>query len=692
MINTYSLQFASQEIEQIYRQSLLSGIKYRREYTYGILSIYLGLIIIKYNLQEVLLPQIFASVGIALELALFFFMKKYWQNKEILLTLNLILMAAICESLRLFEYEDYLWYYGQHSSSLKLLIYLQGSQFLIQSFVFCCSQAVGIYNFSQYDAITIISHCLITLILVMLRYQYEIISRKNFLSGLSKEQYENVIEDLLPSWVVVLKYNKLVAQLQIEKINKNLKEKFNLQNNEALRDFLRKLTLFDFEINGSSQNIKIENEIIQILKSKSEDHPVQRYFGNLEKDINLKQYRFKITQVYFKAFEPLVILLFEEIKEDKYDQFINQIEQRDIQQYYNSKVSLSSITQQMQLIQQIHSQLQQSPLLKKDQFTTIQQNLQKLMQQCYYLYNLNNNLWNLYKISYRQIKYEFQDIEMELFFKTLCDNLVINYKQRKMDITNFSINKEIIKTDKNKLISIIMNIMEFMKILLSIIYTDDSIIYQVHPLKKPFSLSIKQSKLHHDSIQITLTHPNLNITSSIINLIQNIQPVSIDDKKRNWNNKNYYDMITNLNQTLQKMIDHYKNDIQQSLTSIGIGLQNSGQQYKIHYNNQQKQFNTLGFIMAQYFISQLGPYNKVNFKQALIENDIMNPQYISALYQTKIQFTIYKDLQNFSQEISKIEKNTYDENLFFSQKKYTNQQITDRLFQIQIEDQKKNIF
>lgn len=45
----------------------------------------------------------------------------------------------------------------------------------------------------------------------MLRYQYEIISRKNFLSGLSKEQYENIIEDLLPSWVVVLKYNKLAA-------------------------------------------------------------------------------------------------------------------------------------------------------------------------------------------------------------------------------------------------------------------------------------------------------------------------------------------------------------------------------------------------------------------------------------------------------------------------------------------------
>ncbi|CAD8148027.1 unnamed protein product [Paramecium octaurelia] len=691
MIKTYTLQFASQEIEEMYRQSLLTGIKYRREYTYGILSIYLGLIIIKYNLQEVLLPQIFAGVGIALELALFFFMKKYWQNKEILITLNLILMATICEFLRLFESKDFLWYQGQHSSSLKLIIYLQGSQFLIQSFIFCCSQAVAIYDLSQSDISAIISHCLITLILVMLRYQYEIINRKNFLTGLSKEQYENVIEDLLPSWVVVLKYNKLASQLQIEKINKNLKEKFNLQSNEALRDFLRKITLYDFEITAQSQNIKIEHEIIQILKSKSEDHPVQRYFGNLEKEVHSKQHKFKITQVYFKAFEPQVILLFEEIKEDKYDQFLNQIEQRDIQQHHNSKVSLSSIYQQMQLIQQVHAQTQMSPFIKKDQSSAIQQNLQKLMQQCYYLYNLNNNLLNLYKISHRQIKYELQDLQTEQFFKTICDNLLINYQQRRIDITNFSIKKEAIRTDKNKLISIIMNLMEFMKILLSIIYTDESIIFQIHPLKKPFSLSIKQSKLQNDSIQITLTHPNLNITNSIINLIQNIQAISIDDKKRNWNNKNYYDMISNLNHTLSKMIDHYKNDIQ-SLASIGAGLQNSGQQNKTHQHNQQKQFNTLGFIMAKYFISQLGPFNKINFKQALIENDILNLQYSSALYQTKIQFTIFKDLQNFSREISKLEGNNLDENLFFSQKKYNHQQITDRLFQIHIEDQQKNIF
>lgn len=46
-----------------------------------------------------------------------------------------------------------------------------------------------------------------------------------------------------------------------------------------------------------------------------------------------------------------------------------------------------------------------------------------------------------------------------------------------MNKINLSTNIEIIKTDKNKLISIIINIMEFIKILLSIIYSEDDIIY-----------------------------------------------------------------------------------------------------------------------------------------------------------------------------------------------------------------------
>lgn len=38
----------------------------------------------------------------ALELALYLLMRKFWTKKEIFITLNMIIMAVVCEMLRLF--------------------------------------------------------------------------------------------------------------------------------------------------------------------------------------------------------------------------------------------------------------------------------------------------------------------------------------------------------------------------------------------------------------------------------------------------------------------------------------------------------------------------------------------------------------------------------------------------------------
>lgn len=38
----------------------------------------------------------------ALELALYLLMRKFWSKKEILITLNMLIMAVVCEMLRLF--------------------------------------------------------------------------------------------------------------------------------------------------------------------------------------------------------------------------------------------------------------------------------------------------------------------------------------------------------------------------------------------------------------------------------------------------------------------------------------------------------------------------------------------------------------------------------------------------------------
>lgn len=53
--------------------------------------------------------------------------------------------------------------------------------------MFVLTEAASIYNFNTYDTSSILSHCMITTLLVMLRYQYELTNRKSYLADLSKE-------------------------------------------------------------------------------------------------------------------------------------------------------------------------------------------------------------------------------------------------------------------------------------------------------------------------------------------------------------------------------------------------------------------------------------------------------------------------------------------------------------------------
>ncbi|CAD8156610.1 unnamed protein product [Paramecium pentaurelia] len=679
MIKTYSLQYVSQEIEQMYRQSKLIGLKHRREYLYATITLYIILIIIKYNQYQNLIPQILASVCLTLILACYIGMRRYQKYKEIFVTTNILLMSALVESLRLFGSESDLWYYGYHTSILKFLIYITGSSFIFQTCFFLLTQIANFYNFQTYDIQSIISHCIISILLVLLRYQYEIIKRKHFLVNLSKVQYDNILEDLLPSWVVIVKYNKLAGQLDIEKINQHFKDTFNLQNNEAFRDFLRKLVFFDIDNQNTQQYIKIEHLIIQELKMKNEEHPVQKYFAILEEQNKSKLWKFKVTQVYCNSFQPQILLLFEEIEEDKYDKYINAIEQRDKQQYFNSKLSLQQINHQLEIIQQFYREIS-----KYEYLTYIQQNIKQQLQLNYFLYNLNNNLFNLYQICYQQIKSDINILKLDQFIIDLCLNLQIEYKKNKQQNQISNLKNLVLTTDKQKLISIIMNLVYFIKLLLSIIHSDTNIINQVQPLKKSIKLSIKQSKKFENSLQISLTHPNLNVANSIITQLQNIEPFQLDDYKRNWEQRNYFEKITSINQTLQQMMEMYK----QEVSSIQlIQIDNKSQQINCQnqqtiHNMKQLQFNTIGYIIAQYFASSLGPQNRFNFKQTCLDIERYHTNQFVGLQQTKIQFCIYKNYENFEKEILSDQLNSFKQNIQFSSEKMTNQEIFQNFYQL----------
>ncbi|CAD8065629.1 unnamed protein product [Paramecium sonneborni] len=676
MIKTYSLQYVSQEIEQMYRQSKLTGLKYRQEYLYGVVSVYLILIIVKYKEYQNLTPQIFAGISLALIMIIYIIMRKYQQYKEILVVINLLLMSAILESLRLFGPEPNQWYYGNHSSILKILIYLTGSSFIVQTCFFIATQIASLYNFETYDLQFILSQCIISILLVLLRYQYEMINRKHFLANLSKVQYENILEDLLPSWVVIVKYNKLAGSLDIEKINKHMKEKFNLHNNEVLREFLRKLVFFDMQNQNIQQIMKIEHDIIQELKSKNEDHPVHKYFAFLEKEDKSKIWRFKVTQVYFNSFQPQILLLFEEIEEDKYDQYINAIEQRDNQQYYNAKLNLQQINLQLEIIQKFYHEI-----LKYEHLTPVQQNLKQQLQLNYFLYNLNSNLFNLYQICYRQIRSDISILQLQSFMNDLCLNLQLEYKKNKQEDQDSNIKNVIFRTDKQKLISIIMNIVQFLKLLLSIIHSDSTIINQPYPFKKPIKLSVKESKNFENTLQFSISHPNLNITNSIITELQNIETFQLDDDKRNWEYRNYFDKITSINQTLQQMLNLYKNE----MSSFQIIQIDNHKSSKTQNNLNKLEYNTIGYIIAQYFVSRLGPQNRLNFKQTYLNPEGFNTSQFIGIQQTKIQFSIYKNYLNFKKEILSEYKNPLENNIQISSQnfqKLTNQQIFQTLYKL----------
>lgn len=56
-----------------------------------------------------------------------------------------------------------------------------------------------------------------------------------------------------------------------------------------------------------------------------------------------------------------------------------------------------------------------------------------------------------------------------------------------------------INTDKSKLISIIISVSEFIRLILSMNNNDESILYELNPMGHPISISIKQSKIRNDS-------------------------------------------------------------------------------------------------------------------------------------------------------------------------------------------------
>ncbi|CAD8050056.1 unnamed protein product [Paramecium primaurelia] len=667
MIKTISLKFNSLEMEDAYKEWCFKNNQKRYQLLLCFISVYLVVMITEFNNTKSLLPLILSCIILSLELTLLFFIRKYQEKVEIILTSNQILLCLICEFYRLFADKSNQWHIGYSLACIKLLIYVRGNKFIMQTGLQILCQCCSFIQMSNVQIYDIITHNLITLLMVAFRYSIESGNRQYFVAHQSQLQYENIIQDLLPSWVMIVKFDKNQGQLCLDKINNNMRVKLEIHDDKCFRDFLRKIQAIPYE-SENFQSIKLEHTLIRLLQQQKEEHPVERYYAEIYKNENkTKQLKFKITQVYFKTFDPSVILLFEELKEDKSESLIQQIEQRDQSSSTYARISLQILTQQISLLQFIKiylskEKLQQCPpnLLKY---------ISQQIQRGYNIFNLNFDILNQFKIVHGQIKFEANEIKPLLLIQQLCEDLILNKAQSNPKRKQIS-NTDIVKTDRAKLISIIINLVEFIKILMSIIYGDEKILSQSTPFGYPIQISVKCSQIYPNCIKFGLQHPKLYLSASIRELFLNIE-TAIHHKKRNWNQRNYFGMINQLTNVYSQIFEGYKKDFNKSTSFMdddqllhiqkpSVYLSQESRMPTIQNNiPQQFQFNILGYPMAQYLISQLGPCNKLQFKNRFINYNGLTNNYTNS-QQTKLSFLIYQDLDEFIQELNKTEKPIFE--------------------------------
>lgn len=154
---------------------------------------------------------------------------------------------------------------------------MQGNRFLEQSSLLVAAEGCGFIYLENYTVLQIIQHLLFIAGMIVMRYSLEFKRREHFLNTKLKEQYENLLVDLLPSWVVLVKYDKFQAQLIIEKINKEFKARQEIENSGQFREFLRKLYVTKEVLGGTQtgEQIRLEPVIIRLLQQKSEENYVK---------------------------------------------------------------------------------------------------------------------------------------------------------------------------------------------------------------------------------------------------------------------------------------------------------------------------------------------------------------------------------------------------------------------------------
>ncbi|CAD8200303.1 unnamed protein product [Paramecium octaurelia] len=633
MIKKYTLTFNSSELEQSFKLWVIDQNQIMYEITLSTLSIYLILNLINYTSNIIYL--ITTSVTLCLELTMLFFFRRYPMQRENIKSLNLIVINILIDI--------YIWLnFAQNIylevGAVRLCLYLQGNKFTTQSFIFLFSQAAEM-SILQSQIIPLITYSLFCLFFIFLRYQTEMKRRQHYLAFRSQILYENLIEEQLPAWVVLVKYDSKQAQLKMDKINRVMKDTFNLNSDQKFREFLRDSNIQPLEgINQKAFNF--EDVLIKDLLQKQQNDKITKFVGRFIN--NDKKWQFQITKIYFNTLEPTILLLFIEEGGDLFDFFTHQLKWRDQQLVNHSKMCLNYIKDQINLLKYF----KQSANAQQLYYINTQ------ISNSYIIFNQSLNILNITKIIYNKLKYNINQFNLLELINQLKEDLKFSNKQLLFDLQ--------LKTDRSKMISVILSISEFIRLMLAINTNDEKQLYEIHPLGFPIQISFKRLHSNPGCLLITMKHQLLNIPAPIQDALQKAASFT-DHKKRNWGVNHYYENIQNLSDQFHKINVTTQKVTQSQMPYLELdqNLQQQQQKIGVYLDGSTEPFSTLGLPLAQYLISQIGPNNQIEFKDKKLKHDPDPLSFRNATTKTKIQFKVYEDLNQFIIQLNEQDPNPY---------------------------------
>ncbi|CAD8164988.1 unnamed protein product [Paramecium octaurelia] len=631
MIKKLSLSFISSELEYSFKKWVIEQNQFIYETTLATISVYLLINLINYTNDVIYI--ITTSISLCVELTILFFYQKYPLQREYIQSLNLIIYAITID---IYMIQNQAQDTATEMGILKYILYLQGNRFRCQTLLFFLSYGVEV-SISEWNVVPQIVHGLFRLFVIFFRYQVEMKRRQHYLAYRSQIQYENLIEEQLPTWVVLIKHDKQQGQLKIDKINKVMRETFNIVSDQKFREFLRDSNILPLERQPKKQ-FNFEELLMEDLLVKQQSNQIKKFEGCFIN--NQKKWQFQITKIYFNSIEPTILLLFIEQGGNQYEYYNHQLKWRDQQLVNHSKQCLNYIKDQINILKFIKFQSNADQLF----------HITNQICNSYILFNQSLNIHNITQITYNKLKYKINEFKLVDLVNQLKEDLKFTNNQLKLNI--------ILKTDRSKMISIILSITEFIKIMLAIINNDEKQLYDCHPSGYPIQIKFKRIQSKPGCLKIIMKHQLLKIPLQIQEALSKASSYT-DHKKRNWGVNHYYENIQNLSDQI-----HDLNLKAQKVTKSQISIQDPDstlqQQTKgIYLKGSAEPFSTLGLPLAQYLISQIGPNIKINFKDIQQQKMGDSLSFRNSTPQTKISFVIYEDLNDFIYQLNEQDPNPY---------------------------------